>query len=74
VDEFLAVQAEAARPGAGGWWERVIPQLTEDQVQALEQAAADRAITHRTISVVLGRWGHKVSPAMVGHWRRTHVG
>ena len=74
VDEFREVQSQAKRPGTEGWWDRVIPQLSDEQRQSLEQAGADRGISHRTISVVLGRWGFEVTPAMVGHWRRTHVG
>ena len=74
VDEFREVQAQSKKPGYAGWWDRVIPELSEEQRQSLEQAGADRGISHRTISVVLGKWGFEVTPAMVGHWRRTHVG
>lgn len=74
VDEFVEVQAQAKKPGTDGWWDRVIPKLTEEQSESLRQAADNRDISHRTISVVLGRWGFEVTPAMVGHWRRTHVG
>ena len=74
MDEFLAVQAEAKKPGTDGWWDRVIPALTDEQHRSLLDAAGSRDISHRTIAVVLERWGHKVTPAMVGHWRRTHVG
>jgi hypothetical protein len=74
VDEFLQVQDNSKAPGTIGWWETVMPQLTEKQQDDLTQAAAARNITHRTISIVLGQWGHRVSAAQVGHWRRTHVG
>lgn len=74
MDEFLQVQSEQRGPGTTGWWDRVIPTLTDEQRQSLEAAGRSRDISHRTISVVLERWGHRVSPAMVGHWRRTHVG
>jgi hypothetical protein len=70
MDEFLAVQASQKPPGTSGWWDRIIPELPDDQRVSLEQAADNRDISHRTISIVLGRWGHKVSPSMVGHWRR----
>jgi hypothetical protein len=73
-DEFRETQAGIKGPGLSGWWERVIPQLDEVQAEALMQAAESRDISHRTIAVVLGRWGFDVSPAQVGHWRRTHVG
>jgi hypothetical protein len=70
VDEFRATQEQARGPGMSGWWDRVIPQLTDEQAASLSAAADDPTIAHRTISVVLGRWGHPVSPGMVGHWRR----
>jgi hypothetical protein len=38
-------------------------------------AGKDRRISHRVISIVLGQWGFEVTPAQVGHWRRSqHVG
>jgi len=73
LDEFVEAQASLKGPGAAGWWDRVLPELTGEQLESLEQAAANRSISHRAISIVLGKWGFKVSPAMVGHWRRTHV-
>jgi hypothetical protein len=74
VDEFLQVQNTLGRPGMSGWWEEVLPALSEERRVSLEQAAADRRISHRTVSVVLGQWGFQVSAAQVGHWRRNHVG
>jgi hypothetical protein len=73
VDEFLAVQAGKKRPGVAGWWEQVIPALTDKQADDLVEAARNPAIAHRTISIVLGQWGHAVTDAQVGHWRRNHV-
>jgi hypothetical protein len=74
VDEFTAVQSQIKGPGTTGWWEAVIPNLTDKQQADLMAAAGSKAISHRTISIVLGQWGHRVSAAQVGHWRRTHVG
>lgn len=74
VDEFVEAQSSLKGPGTAGWWDRVLPELTAEQSESLHAAAADRNISHRAISIVLGKWGFKVSPAMVGHWRRTHVG
>ncbi len=74
MDEFRQAQQEQSKPGTPGWWEIVLPQLTADQVTSLEQAAADRTISHRAIATVITRWGHKVTEQQVGHWRRTHVG
>lgn len=73
VDEFLAVQSGLKGPGTRGWWDNLLPTLPDDKRESLMQAAHSRDISHRTISVVLNKWGFKVTPAMVGHWRRTHV-
>ena len=72
MDEFEQAQAEA-RPGYVGWWEKVIPQLTDEQQASLQKALRNRDITHTVISKVLGQWGHKVSYQQVGHYRRTYV-
>ena len=74
MDEFTAVQAQIKGPGTTGWWAEVLPALTEKQHDDLMQAAGSKAISHRTISIVLGQWGYRVSATQVGHWRRTHVG
>jgi hypothetical protein len=73
VDEFLRVQNDAAKPGTTGWWDRVLPELSEEQLASLMDAARSKGISHRTISIVLGNWGYQVSAPSVGHWRRTHV-
>ena len=70
MDEFLAEQDRQRGPGTSGWWVHAEQTLTPDQFGQLQQAADNPAITHRTISVVLERWGVKVTPGMVGHWRR----
>ena len=74
MDEFAEVQSSKKGPGVSGWWETVLPQLDAIQREALLQAARELSLSHRTISIVLGRWGFDVTPAQVGHWRRTHVG
>jgi hypothetical protein len=73
VDEFLEVQSSKKGPGTVGWWEDVIPTLTDEQRESLLQAAVEPRISHRTICIVMARWGHELSPAQVGHWRRNHV-
>lgn len=72
LEEFWEAQ-QGRKPGTAGWWERVLPELSEEQVDSLNQAAGNPTISHRTISVVLGRWGFEVSPAAVGHWRRNYA-
>jgi len=73
VDEFRQAQAQLSGAGVRGWWVRAQEELPEDKWQALLDAAASSDITHRAISIVLERWGVKVSPIQVGHWRRTHA-
>lgn len=73
VDEFRAVQAELKGPGLRGWWVDVLEQLDDQRRESLLAAAADREITHRTISVVLQRWGYDISVPRVSHWRRNYV-
>lgn len=70
MDEFLAEQERQRGPGTAGWWVHAEQTLTAEQFEQLQQAADNPAISHRTISVVLERWGVKVTPGMVGHWRR----
>jgi hypothetical protein len=74
VDEFAEVQANLRPSGTVGWWDKVLADLDDRQVESLMNAARSKEITHRTIATVLGRWGFEVSVAQVGHWRRTHVG
>lgn len=73
MDEFVEAQKALKRPGTSGWWDRVLPELSVERRASLEQAATDRSISHRAICVVLARWGFEVTPAQVGHWRRTYV-
>ena len=73
MDEFREAQTQLSSAGVRGWWERAQAELPDDKWAALLEAALSRDITHRTVSVVLERWGLKVSPVQVGHWRRTHV-
>ena len=70
MNEFLAEQERQKGPGTSGWWQRAEQDLSAEQWADLLEAADNRDVTHRTISVVLGRWGVKVTPGMVGHWRR----
>ena len=73
MDEFLEVERGRKAPGTVGWWENVLPTLTAEQRESLLQAATDRRISHRTITIVLAKWGHELTTAQVGHWRRSHV-
>ena len=70
MNEFVAEQERQRGPGSSGWWVNAQQTLDPDKWQQLEEAADNRAISHRTISIVLERWGIKVTPGMIGHWRR----
>jgi hypothetical protein len=70
VSEFLEEQERQRGPGTAGWWARAQEALDAERWQQLQDAADNPGISHRTISVVLDRWGVKVTPGMVGHWRR----
>lgn len=72
MDEFEAEQA-SVKTGTAGWWERVIPQLDDDQRASLDRALNNPDIGHSTIATVLRRWGHPVSYQQVGHFRRRYV-
>ena len=70
MNEFAVEQERQARPGTTGWWVYAEQALDSGQFAQLQEAADTPTISHRTISVVLERWGVKVTPGMVGHWRR----
>ena len=70
MNEFAAEQERQRGPGTTGWWVNAEQTLTPEQFGQLQEAADTPTISHRTISVVLERWGVKVTPGMVGHWRR----
>ena len=72
MDEFELAHAEV-KPGTAGWWERVIPQLDDEQREALDQALHNREIRHSTIATVLKRWGHPVSYQQVSYYWRRYV-
>jgi hypothetical protein len=71
MNEFREAQQTMKAPGMDGWWARA--DLTDSQWADLLEAAHARDISHRAIATVLGKWGVQVTPAQVGHWRRTHV-
>ena len=74
MNEFYEAQAQVKPPGVPGWWLNVLADLDPNRKDQLIEAATDRAISHRTIAVVLQRWGYKVTTAQIGHWRRNYVG
>jgi len=72
MDEF-ELEQQNVKAGSAGWWERVMPQLTDEQRTSLDRALHNPNIGHNTISTVLKRWGYQVSYQQVGHFRRRYV-
>ena len=57
MDEFVAAQDRLPRGNTISWYERVTPELSGDQVEALDAALASPDISARAIAVVLEGWG-----------------
>jgi len=72
MDEF-ELEQQRLRVGTAGWWEKVIPQLDDEQRASLDRALHNPDIGHSTIATVLKRWGYQVSYQQVGHFRRRYV-
>lgn len=72
VSEFADEQARSKK-GQPSWYDLTVPELTDEQRADLDAALADRQIFPRTISVVLARWGYKVTPSQVA-WHRKRYG
>jgi len=71
VSEFREAQA-TTRKGTPSWYDRIVPELTDQQRADLDDALADRTIYPRVISMVLTGWGHKVSVSQVSWHRKTN--
>ena len=71
MSEFREVQ-RTTRKGMPSWYDRIAPQLTDEQRADLDDALSDREIFPRSIMIVLERWGHKVSPSQITWHRKTH--
>ena len=72
MNEFVRAEQERRkqRGNAQSWYERVIPDLTQEQRDALDEALSDVSISARTIATVLDRWGFEVKEHTIGTWRR----
>ncbi len=73
MDEFIKADDElrGRRGNARSWYEKITPEITDEQKAALDEALRSREITDRAISLVLERWGFDVKPNTIGMWRRT---
>lgn len=71
MSEFREAQ-RTTRKGMQSWYDRLVPQLTEQERADLDEALADREIFPRTIQLVLDRWGHRVSPSQITWHRKTN--
>lgn len=72
LSEFEAAAA-AIRPGVRIWYDSVAQELDPEKRSSLDAALLARHISHAAISAVLRNWGHSVTAAQVGHYRRERV-
>lgn len=63
-------EANRRRRGHVTWYERVSPDLTDDQKRQLDDALDDRRISAQVISDVLSTWGFYASEQAIGNYRR----
>lgn len=73
MDPFEAEQAKLLPGNAVSWYERVAPELTGEQLEALDRALRSPAISARAIAAVLERWGYSVKEGTIASWRRARV-
>ena len=70
LDDFDNAQAELKGPGYLSWYERIRPDLTGEQAEALDEALRHPKYTAKAIAKVLGEWGHDVGHEKVARYRR----
>ena len=70
IDEFENAQARQKGPGYLNWYDRAVPDLTDEQIEALDQALLHPKYTAKAICEVLRDWGVDVTPENVSRLRR----
>jgi len=72
VSEFREAQKTERVKGVPSWYDKLAPQLDDQQRSDLDDALADRGIYPTVISTVLSRWGHEVTPGQISWHRKRH--
>jgi len=72
VSEFRELAAVTRTKGQPTWYEKITPELSEQQKTDLDDALADRSITPGVIAVVLKRWGYEATTDQISRHRRRH--
>lgn len=72
MSEFHDLAAVTRTKGQPSWYERISPELSEQQKKDLDEALADRGITPGVIVAVLKRWGYETTPDQISRHRRRY--
>lgn len=70
LNEFDEAQSQLKGPGHLSWYDKIQPDLTEEQRDALEQAMRHPKYTAKAIAKVLADWGYDVGHEKVARHRR----
>lgn len=70
LEQFDEAQDGLKGPGYLSWYDRVVPDLTDEQRDALDQALKHPKYTAKAIAKVLADWGHDVGHEKVARHRR----
>jgi transposase len=70
IEEFEQAQARQKGPGYSNWYERAKPDLSAEQIEALDEALRHPKFTAKAIVEVLKNWGIEVTPENVSRLRR----
>lgn len=72
MSEFRDLAAVTRIHGTKTWYERITPELSEQQKADLDDALGDRTITPKVISAVLKRWGYETTTDQISRYRRRY--
>lgn len=70
MGQFDEAQETLKGPGFTSWYHRMSPQMTDEQVKALDAALQTPRYTASAIAKVLQDWGFKVNREQVARYRR----
>jgi hypothetical protein len=69
LDEFEDAQRRQKPNGIQSWYDRMTPEMTVEQREALDEALRSPRFTARAIAEVLRSWGFQVKNEQVGRYR-----